>query len=210
MKSEYETLLNFRQSLITLGENRLNFFLATVSGAAVGLGLINQVSANKEIIYFVDGIVLVGLFLLGIVTFVRTVERSIGIVVYTRGMNRIRRFFVDQNPSIKKYLVLPVYDDKPSFISRAFIRGGFSSIGLPEMAAIVNSIIAGSAISLLLSMILSVATTWVIVTGVIIFIITLAAHNIYKQSHLRAMEKNTQIEFPSLPSKNLGAAKRKK
>jgi hypothetical protein len=89
MKSEYETLLNFRQSLITLGENRLNFFLATVSGAAVGIGLINQVSTNKEIIYFVSGVILIGLFLLGLVTFVRTVERSIGIVVYTPRLKNI-------------------------------------------------------------------------------------------------------------------------
>ncbi len=39
MLAEYETLRDFRQTSVTLGENRLNFYLACVSGAAVGLGL---------------------------------------------------------------------------------------------------------------------------------------------------------------------------
>ena len=57
MIAEYETLRNLRQDLITLGENRLNFFLASVSGAAVFVALISQLSTYQEIVLFVVGVV---------------------------------------------------------------------------------------------------------------------------------------------------------
>src|SRR5689334_18316758 len=87
--AEYAGLQSLRQGLVTLGENRLNFFLATVSGALVGAGLlIDKLSTYGDLVFYVVGFILAGLLLLGVATFVRMVERSIGVVIYSRGMNR--------------------------------------------------------------------------------------------------------------------------
>jgi uncharacterized membrane protein (DUF485 family) len=77
------------------------------------------------------------------------------------------------------------------------------------MAAIVNSIIAGSTISLFINTILSLSTIWAIGAGIVVFLVTFVAHKIYQWSHLKAMEKTTQVEFPS-QAKNKPHDKKKK
>jgi len=90
--AEYETLRSVKSELVSHGENRVNFFLAVVSGAMVGLALLSQSPALGEVPPVVIGTVLIGILLLGLMTFARTVDRAIGIKLYARGMNRITLF----------------------------------------------------------------------------------------------------------------------
>ncbi len=197
MLTEYETLREFRQNLISLGENRLNIFLTSVSGSYIGIGLIYQLNTNDEISSIISLLILIGIFLLGIFTLVRMVERSIGVTTYTRGLNRIRRYFVDNYPNIKDYISMPIFDDKPGYISRAFMSIGINSIGLPEIIIMINSIIFSTGVILLLGTFLSIPTYYFIIVGAVIFIIVLVIQRQYHISQLYEADKLFKPKYPS-------------
>lgn len=107
MLEEYTTLRELKISLDSKGENRVNFYLATISGASVALGLLNQLSIPLELLYFLNAAVFIGILILGNITFARMVERTTRNTEYERGMNRIRRYFVDNYPNIKNIFSSP-------------------------------------------------------------------------------------------------------
>jgi hypothetical protein len=196
--AEYAGLQSLRQGLVTLGENRLNFFLATVSGALVGAGLlIDKLSTYGDLVFYVVGFIFAGLLLLGIATFVRMVERSIGVVIYSRGMNRLRRYFVDKNPDIERYIIQPINDDWPSFESLGFKEKGASTIGLSEMVAALNSTIVSVIIAIGIRLFLTDSPIIVIVSGTIGFMLTLSTQILYHNSRIKEMKKKTRINFPT-------------
>lgn len=58
-------------------------------------------------------VLLPSLLCLGIFTFDRVMHSGMEHTVYTRGINRIRHFYVDVAPEMAPYFVLPTYDDLP-------------------------------------------------------------------------------------------------
>jgi hypothetical protein len=50
----------------------------------------------------------------GIVSFIRVIERDIRIRKYWCRMSRIRNYFVINEPSIERYMPYSIYDDKPT------------------------------------------------------------------------------------------------
>jgi len=199
MLAEYNTLRELRQSLDTVGENRVNFFLATASGSVVGLALINQLSVQVEILFFLNGAVFVGLFSLGLITFARMVERSVNIILFTRGMNRIRRYFSDRHPAIERYLWLPVYDDKPSLKATLFDFKArrWSLTGLPPMVAIINSIITTVGSVILARIALNIVIEWSLIIGVGAFLLAMTFQYRYYSNRVQAKRQSTLINFPS-------------
>ncbi len=144
---ELETLRSLRSNMNSLGESRVNILLA-VSGGLFGLALFKLSSnSQEEVSFLINGVVLIGLLFLGLITFGRTIERDINIKIYTRGLNRIRNYFANQDPPLKKHLILPIYDDQPKFntlgLSNNFIGQFFS---LESMVVIINSTLATVAV----------------------------------------------------------------
>ncbi|MEO5951442.1 MAG: hypothetical protein ABIQ44_03145 [Chloroflexia bacterium] len=107
-------LKDFRQDLIQQGETRINFYVTAASVSLVGMGLVSQ-GVAFDVTFLVSTFVVCGLIAMGVITFVRMVERSIGIVLYARRINRIRRYFQDRDKDIVKYMSFPAYDDVPQF-----------------------------------------------------------------------------------------------
>jgi hypothetical protein len=200
MLAEYSTLRESRHRLESVGENRVNFFLAIVSGAIVGLGLVNQLPGPTDIIYFVNIAIFISIFLLGLITFARMVERSINDIQYARAMNRIRRYFVDRNTTIEKYLWFPITDDKPSlhFSVFNFKTRRLSMIGLAPMIAIVNSMIALLGLSLLARVVWNLQIGWSLIIGIIAFVIVISAQFSYQASRIKAKNKEIDVHFPSI------------
>lgn len=190
MLAEYQTMRDLRAGLISLGENRVNYFLVFVSGAIalVGLGLVERFS--EATLNLVVTALLAGLFLLGLLTFARMVERSIRITSYSRGMNRIRRYFVEQHPHIDKYLILPTDDAQPPFRES---RGG-----LPMTVAFMDSALAGAFVLFVMRSlddmpIGKAATVGIIaVTAVVIFF----GQNTYMRRRFAKAEEQTKPQFP--------------
>jgi hypothetical protein len=196
---EYATLRERRQSLDQLGEGRVNFFLATISGTFVGLALLSQPSIVQETIHFISGAIIVGLLWIGFTIFARVVHRSVQLILLDSGMNRIRRYFVDRNPEVEKYLSFPIYDDKPSLQYSIIKEGQYSLRGLPPLVAIINSIIALVGTVLFSRVIIDVNNVLSLVCGVIVFglVITAQYRYIVNQMRTEARSQREKVRFPA-------------
>src|SRR5687768_3373915 len=138
--AEYELIRSLRSDLIHVGESRVNFFLATLSGAFVGLALLSKSSVLGDTLTVINGSILAGLFFIGVITFLLSVERDIRVNFYARGLNRIRQYFAHEMPSIKDYLILPIHDDIPSFNTIEFSTKSTYLLNLSGIIRIINSV----------------------------------------------------------------------
>jgi len=192
---EYETLRTLRQDYISMGDNRVNFFLAILSGVTVFLtwlnslpGSGNTVTTSYELVYFITVVTILGVLLLGLTTFARIIRRNTSINVYTRGLTRIRRYFVEQYPDIEKYIILPINDDKPEF------KPAGISEQLPIMLAIINGLIAGASLAIVLfKMSMAIA----ILVGLVVFITLLFAQLRFYQVRMRDRAEEIPVYFPT-------------
>jgi len=194
MLAEYAMLRELRQHIVSVGEHRVNVFLATVSGSAVALALINQLSSLGRTRHVIIATILAGLLLLGLITFDRLVKRSVVMTVYTRGLNRVRRYFVDSYPEISQYIILPVHDDTPSFKAERFLQ---PDTGLAALVAVLNSTIAVADCVVLVKVVLEMRTLWALVTGAVVFLTFLLVQHRYRRARRTAAETKASILFPS-------------
>ncbi len=187
MLAEYTTLRELRISLNSLGESRVNFFLATISGAIVGLALINQLSGFVELVYFINGAVFVGLILFGWITFARMVERTVKIAFYRDRMDQIRSYFAEEYPKIKPYLWLRRTAEKPVSTIPVFnIKAKrFGLTGLAPMVAVVNSIIITVGVVILTSVLLFLPIGWSLLIGTTVFFLVVLGHYSYLVNRYR-------------------------
>lgn len=184
---EYETLRTFRQDLIVLGDSRFNFFVSILSGVAIFLSwLSGQQSVNNIAL----GIIILGVLFLGLTTFARMVRRNSSIILYTRGMNRIRMYFLKKYPEMEEYLILDSHDDMP-----AFKRVSFSE-QLPIMLALMNGIIAGTALSIFVNLILKWDVILTAIIGMIVFIIMFMIQIRYYNSNMNIRVSKFKVNFP--------------
>lgn len=193
MLAEYEMIKELRRDVISLGESRVNIFLAGLSGSAIGLTLINQIPGNNIIIFVIDTIILLGLILWGQFVLFRTVEVNISGTIYTRGLNRIRHYFVKKSPELINYLILSVHDDFPSLRFLNLKVGG----NLSSVVALINSVLISISAVLLLSVILIDLVAQIIFASVAIFIASYYLQYRYIRSRFQKAEKGTSINFPT-------------
>jgi hypothetical protein len=102
MLSEYKTIAENRMLEIERGQNYVNLFLTITSGAAALLALMSQIAAGT--FRSTSIVILLSLLLLGIISFIRVIQRDIRITSYARRLSRIRRYFVEIKPNIVPYL----------------------------------------------------------------------------------------------------------
>jgi hypothetical protein len=107
---EYGLLVGALGAVWSASLVRTSIFLAVISASGVALGFAAQ-SGLGTLTTFAVVIVPLAL-LLGLGTFVRTVELQRESIVYITGLNRIRHFFQESVPASKPYFVLPGHDDE--------------------------------------------------------------------------------------------------
>lgn len=196
--SEYEVLKESISTEISLGETRINMFITITSGAVVLLTLMSHLAKDDITIFYITSTsILLSLLLLGLCIFARLIDRDIMLVIYTRGMNRIRHFFVEQEPSIVKYLILPIFDDTPKFYRSRTKR----RVGLRHLTAIINGLIAAFLTYTLFALVFHVSSvSWQrIIVSVLSFVIVISLQEIYARSRLRSAEDSTKSQFPTNP-----------
>jgi FtsH-binding integral membrane protein len=184
---EYETLRIFRQDLISQGDRRFNFFVAIVSGAAIFL---SWLSGQQIVNNIAIGIIILGILLLGLTTFARILQRNSSIILYTRGMNRIRKYFIQHYPEMDDYLILDSHDDTPYFKSVSF------SEQLPIMLALMNAIIAGVTLLMIVNLVLQWNIVQTAVAGFLVFVIMFIIQIRYYNSNMRKRVSKFRVKFP--------------
>lgn len=124
-----------------IAESRLNILLTSTSGAAAILILLDQIGISSRSILEVSGIVFIILWMLGILTFIRMLERNIVTIHSSRSMNRIRGYFAKRKPEIIPFLKIPTEEALQNQKKNrpAVVR----FLGSRTLAAVISSVAIG-------------------------------------------------------------------
>jgi hypothetical protein len=200
MLAEFATLQSLRADISSTGESRVNFFLVTVSAAIAGLGLLSKSPSMQWLLSVVAGPVLGGLLAFGLVTLLRATERAVNMTVYARGLNRIRRYFVELDPDVADHLILPIWDDTPSFVGMGWLPDRWQFVGpllsLEGLVAVVNSVVASVIVS---ANTLAIQQRWKAASrgSAIAFMAAYAVQAGYVYLRLKKAEDQVGVNFPS-------------
>jgi hypothetical protein len=129
---------------------RSGLFLSTVSSAVVALAFIGQVADDGQPFFLFALAVLPALFVLGLLTYLRLAQSASEDLLYSRAINRIRRFYLELDPAAPSWFLLSGHDD---------IHGATTNMGpvsssrhllshTATMVAVTTSIIGGVFVAL--------------------------------------------------------------
>jgi hypothetical protein len=145
LTTEHFTLQTARSATIMETNGRSALFLSTVSSAVVALAFIGQVADDSQPFFLFALAVLPALFVLGLLTYLRLAQSASEDLLYSRAINRIRRFYLDLDPAAPSWFLLSGHDD---------IHGVMANMGLvtsnwhllshtSTMVAVTTSMIGG-------------------------------------------------------------------
>lgn len=147
MTAEHFTLQTARSATIAEANGRCALFIGSLSSAVVALAFIGQASGLSEG-FFLFGLVLFpSLLFLGVFTFKRVLQTAVEDIVYARGINRIRHYYVGSAPEARRYFVQSIHDDTAGALHGMGIVPTDSKWELFQtsagMVAVINSVIGG-------------------------------------------------------------------
>jgi hypothetical protein len=198
MTTEHLALQTASTATIAEANGRSALFLSSVSSAVVALAFIGQVSGMGEP-FFLFGLVLFpSLFFLGIFTFVRVVQIMIADVVNAVGINRIRHYYVELAPEVRRYFTHAIHDD----------MAGVSPLGVAPskwqlfltnsgMVGVINSILAGVFAGLLSRFTFSLPMYAALGLGITVFGVSIVAHRRFQSKKFEELESTLEVLFPS-------------
>jgi len=130
------------------------------------------------------------LLLIGIVSFIRMIERDIRLTTHARRMRRIRHYFVKVEPRIQPYLPYSIYDDKPTYL-----HTGLERVGLRSIVSSINNTVGAALIYLIVPTVLGTETK--VAIAAVTFVALFVLHELYATSRERLAESKAERRFPS-------------
>ena len=160
LTSEYGLLMGALGAVWSASLVRTSIFLGVLSAAGVALGFAAQSDLGTLTTF---AIVIVPLaLLLGLGTFVRTVELQRESIVYITGLNRIRHFFQESVPASKPYFVLPGHDDEAALFRS---QGTGMPLRRPRTWLVI-ALVQMQGIVAVVCGLLAAVTAWLLTAGV--------------------------------------------
>lgn len=199
MTTEHFALQTARAGTVAEANGRCALFMGSVSSGVVALAFIGQVSAMGES-FFLFGLVLFpSLFFLGIVTFDRVLQTALEDWVYACEINRIRHYYAEMAPEIKRYFIQSTHDDAPGALQSLGIVPAKWQLFLTSsgMVAVINSILAGVFAGILSTALFSFPLTVDIVAGSAVFVASVVVHHIHQVNKFTEVGERLKMLFPS-------------
>ena len=123
-------------------------------------------------------------------------------IVFARGINRIRHLYVEYAPQMQPYFILSTHDDSESVVGSAGLRASWWQIFViaPGIIAVIDSVIVGVFVGLLLNGFFALSLLVCTSAGVVTFLVSVV---ILQRYHWKRFKQTEQIPvlFP-------GAARR--
>lgn len=200
LTTEHFALQGARGSTTSEGSARAALFLGATSSSLISLGFVSEDVALFRTFAL---IVLPTLVFLGAVTFVRVVENGVEDFLYARGINRIRRYYLDlAGPERAPLFILAAHDDAAGVLHNMGLRPG-SRVQLlftfASAIAVINSVIAAAAVGVAAGA-LGAPTGLAVGAGVVAVLVAFALHLRFQaraQQHFGGMD---EVLFPSAAS----------
>src|ERR1043165_1375795 len=149
MTTEHFTLQTAKSATVAEANGRAANFLSTVSSAVVALAFVGQVSEMGGAFLLFGLVLFPSLLFLGFATFERAIQTAIENMIHSRGINRIRHFYVELAPEVGRYFIHSTHDD---------VAGALHNMGIIPRASeskwqllvtnagtvsVINSVLAG-------------------------------------------------------------------
>ncbi len=194
MLTEYQALNEARGRVLERGQTYVNLFLTITSGFAAFIAILSQIVTKKESFFLISSPFLLVLLLLGLVSYIRIIDRNISITRIDRGINRIRRFFVDIEPRIQRFLLYPPHDDTPKYASP-----GLGRIGLHTIIGVINSAVLTALFNIAIpALFIRPIVTWLnTLISIILFLISILLHELFVDKRYKSEELKATVNFPS-------------
>jgi hypothetical protein len=165
----------------------------------IALAFIGQIS-HLGMAFFVFSLVLFpSLFFMGLVTFEGDLQATNSIIIYGRGINRIRHLYLEYAPQMQPYFILSTHDDANSVLGALAIRRSRWQVlfAPPGMIAVINSVLVGVFVSVLLSALFSFSLLVCTTAGSLTFLLSLSIHLRYYWVQVKRREQNLPVHYPS-------------
>ena len=198
--AEHNNLQAIRSGTIYESAGRTTLYLGAVSSSLVALAFIGQISEMGDAFIFFALILLPSLIFLGVVTFIRVYQTGTEDMVASRGINRIRHYYVEVAPHIKDYFILSTHDDMKGMLTNMGVqKQGWWQLFVSThgLVGVINSILAAVFFGLVTSTILNASVTITVLCGLIVFVISEYLHFRYQNVAYKQSEQSLKVLFPS-------------
>jgi hypothetical protein len=145
MTTEHFTLQTARAATVAEANGRASLFIGSVSGAVVALAFIGQVSGMSRTFFLFALVLFPALIFLGMVSFERVVQTALEDWMYAVEINRIRHYYAEIAPEMKRYFIESTHDDAPGVLQAIGIKPKTWQFFLTGsgMVGVINSILIG-------------------------------------------------------------------
>jgi hypothetical protein len=147
--NEYFVLQSAASTTVSESSTRASLYVFSLSSTLVAVGFVSQ--TERAFGPFL-AVVLPTLFVLGVFTTVRLVDTGVQNVSYLRAMARIRRYWAELVPDARGFFGTGDDDTHAALASLAVSYGPIAELfTIASMIATVNSVVGGTAVTLLVS-----------------------------------------------------------
>jgi hypothetical protein len=150
LTTEHFGLAGTRAQVTGESSARAALYISAVSSTLVALGFIGQISEVGDAFNVFALTALPTLYVLGVFTFVRTVENGVEDLMMGRAINRIRNYYLRIAGEEARYFMLSAHDDAVGVIRNMGVslerRQQFFTTG--SMIAVINSVVGGAAVAI--------------------------------------------------------------
>lgn len=200
MLAEYQRHLEGFWRSEELGERRLSFFLTIVTAVLGAIALV--IDAEAALVGQIDPLIFYALgaiLLLGALTLARVVRRNLTSSAELRAAGRLRRYFVDRDPAISRYLYYKAYDDRPVRMRAWRHLLSLGAGGYVETIALINAfVVAAVALLAMIALHSAPALRWMAALAAAA-LAWVAQFWYVKRRYDRERPRAEEFEFPTPP-----------
>lgn len=203
LTTEHFTLQGARGSTISESSARAALYVGAVSSALIALGFIGQAAGFGTEFDTFALVVLPTLYVLGVFTSVRLVESSVEDLLYGRGINRIRGYYLELAGEEARWFLLGGHDDPRGVLANmGVIRPSRWQLffTLAAMIVVLNSVVGGTAIAFVAGALLGAPVGVAAAAGAVAAVVSAALHFRWQRRfHSQARESQAVLR-PSPPA----------
>ncbi len=146
--AEFNALQQRATQLEQIKSSAINFFLLIVAATVTGTPTLATLITNNLFKNILLTIAPLLIFIFGLLTLNNSIDLSVAAVAHLRRAGRIRRWFVEQNSMIERYVAWEPVDDRPRiYVPRLSFRG--SEVAVSFINIICASLVAFTTLSYL-------------------------------------------------------------
>ena len=198
MTTEHFTLQTARAGTVAEANGRASLFTGAVSSGVVALAFIGQVSGISETFFLFALVLFPSLIFLGFVTFDRVLQTALEDWIYSCEINRIRHYYAEIAPEMKRYFIESTHDDAPGVLQAIGIKPATWQYFLTGsgMVGVINSVLVGVFAGIVSRFGAALHIYAAIGTGIAVFATSVFLHHKHQLKKFAEVGDKMKILFP--------------